>query len=124
GFMCGESGPAATKNAIGRIMADRTRHFGPGMHAICNELVHTLPVVWNFNVPKLNDPFHVQAVRRVVESKGLELLIIDPVYLSLPGINGSSHFSVGEPLEKVTQIAKDTGCAIILIHHTVKATSD
>ena len=72
------------------------------------------------NLPVLSDGRHLLKLRRVIEAKRLELLFVDPVYLCLGDLSDktSSVAVMGRMLRDFEQIGKETGCTLVLNHHT------
>jgi hypothetical protein len=77
---------------------------------------------WCDRVPKLLNAVHVKELERLIELLQLELLLIDPLYLSLTGVgnDASNVFSMGDALGPIGEIGQRTGCTCILLHHTSK----
>lgn len=74
-----------------------------------------------FDRIRLDDPRHVDAIRRFVEEEELQLLDIDPAYLTMPiGDNAGNLFSMGEFLGKLTDLGQETGCTMEIVHHLRK----
>lgn len=117
GVMSGESGKATLQETAKRI----TRAMRPdGWSA--EELERQR---WCFQVPRLGEKEHLDALRRFIEQDRLEVLIIDPTYLALPvGENAGNLFHVGSLLLALTELGQETGCTIVLIHHLRKNVAD
>ena len=54
----------------------------------------------------------------------LEVVVIDPAYLCLPGADAGNLFVQGDLLRGMTKVCSDTGCTMILAHHTRKTKTD
>lgn len=55
-----------------------------------------------------------------IRELGVKLLIIDPMYLLFGSGDINKHQDIVERLEMLTRISKNTGCAVMLIHHSRK----
>lgn len=111
GIMSGESGPATIQETFRRIAI--SYGWSPqnvdGFH-IC------------FKLPSLTNPVDLSEIRRFIKDNNLNVFIFDPAYLCLSLGDGASNlFSVGEKLKPLTELGQETGCTIILVHHTRKS---
>ncbi|MCH9715959.1 MAG: AAA family ATPase [Planctomycetes bacterium] len=111
GIMSGESGQATIQETFSRIV--KSAEWSPqgvdGLH-FC------------FELPALENQLDIAQIKRVIKNKKLDVLIIDPAYLCLSlGEGASNLFSVGEKLKPLSKLGQETGCTIILIHHTRKS---
>lgn len=111
GVMSGESGAATIQETALRIA--RTKDY---------RLAECENVVWAFEVPQLNLPAHMAALRRFITENELEVLILDPTYLMMLGIGNDAGnlFVVGQFLKGITDLIRETGCTPILCHHLKK----
>jgi hypothetical protein len=77
---------------------------------------------WSVTLPRIGLQPHVDAMVEVIEARDIEVIIIDPAYLSL--IDAASDmgnlFSVGELLRKLSIKLQQLGCTLILAHHVKK----
>lgn len=55
-----------------------------------------------------------------IRELGVKLLIIDPMYLLFGSGDINRHQDIVERLEMLTRLSKNTGCAVMLIHHSRK----
>ncbi len=82
-------------------------------------------VSWSFDLPKLCRADHLAALEAVIRAQGLEVIIIDPLYLSLlsPETAGAAGnlYAMGAALEPLSRLAQATGTTIILLHHFKKS---
>ncbi|MBN69347.1 MAG: hypothetical protein CME32_08730 [Gimesia sp.] len=110
-MISGESGKATTQETFRRIALSK------GWSASQVKNLH-----FCFDLPSLDKAEDIQQLRRIVKELGIKVLFIDPVYLCLNLGDGMSNmFSVGEKLSQIKQLGDDTGCTIVLIHHTRKS---
>lgn len=89
-------------------------------------LPSTLSVSWGFDLPQLSEPSHLAELAGAIERCSAKVAIIDPAYLCLlsAGSNAnvtSNVFAMGQLLKGVTEVGQQTGCTIIIAHHTRKA---
>ena len=82
-------------------------------------------VEWSFDLPKLCRVDHLTALEAVIREKRLEVIIIDPLYLSLLSVetagSAGNLYAMGAALEPLSRLAQATGCTIILLHHFKKS---
>ena len=112
GVMSGESGPATIQETFARIVksAGWNPEYVEGLH-FC------------FELPALEDQLDLAQLRRLIKDRNLSALILDPAYLCLSlGDSASNLFSVGDKLKPLSKLGQETGCTIILVHHTRKST--
>ena len=88
------------------------------------DLAHA-DVHWGFTLPKVASQSDLDEIRRLVKDLKLEVVIIDPLYLSLLGggvdVDPKNVFSMGPVLMDFARACLDHGCTPILAHHTKKA---
>jgi len=106
-FMSGESGLSALQSAYQRI---------------CSQKGWSLDRVGNFivtpDLPQLADPSDLRNLERFIEGEGIEVLLIDPVYLALDlNDREGSIFNVGRQLRPLGDLISKTGCTITIVHH-------
>ncbi len=78
---------------------------------------------WCFSLPKLGQPDTVRTLISYIQKHRLEILILDPIYLCMPiGDAASNLFLVGQMLSDLNKVMDETGCTIILCHHSKKGT--
>jgi len=66
-----------------------------------------------------------KAFRRFLEADGIEVVIVDPVYLCLPcDINPANLFDIGRLLRNVTEVCRDVGATPVLVHHLKKTVAN
>ena len=111
-FITGESSDKAAMKRIRRAM--QARSFGR------EELGDYLRIE-TVNFPNLPCEEDCLAVRKVVQSMNIEVVIVDPLYMGLQGINASNLMEVGPALRRFMECCKPA--SMILAHH-VKKTSN
>ena len=107
-FLSGESGLPALQAAANSVCHSR----GWTLQSIPNWFIST-------SLPTLKDKSDILALEKLVVEKGIEVLIIDPIYLAM-GVNSSESaniFEMGSLLLPLAKLCTKTGCTPILIHH-------
>jgi hypothetical protein len=109
GFWSGESGAATIRETAKRQAAAR------GI-----DLADTWGY-WSFDLPRLSDLHHLDALEETIRAHGLKVAVLDPLYLCLlsPETAGgaSNVFLMGSLLQGLTRLGQRTGATIILLHH-------
>lgn len=81
-------------------------------------------VHWGFSLPKVASRPELGEMRRLIEDHGLEVVIVDPLYLSLLGggvdVDPRNLYSMGPVLHDFARTCLDQGCTPILAHHAKK----
>ncbi len=112
-FWTGESGQPTIRETALRIAKSKGLDLGG------------VAVDWSFDLPKLCREDHITALKQVILERHLEVIIIDPLYLSLLSAEtagqASNLFAMGAALEPLSRLAQETGVTIILLHHFRKS---
>jgi hypothetical protein len=80
-------------------------------------------VVWGLKLPQLADAAQVEALAEQVEHYGVEVLVLDPLYLCLLAgvpaneLSASNLYQVGPLFAVVARVLLSVGCTPILVHH-------
>lgn len=109
----GESGPSTIQETFQRIC------ISEGLNP------YNLGLFWSFKLPHLSDTAHLRQMRKVIEDNGIEVFVVDPLYLSLlignrEGRKASDLFDMGSLLLPIAELAADTTTTPILVHHVRK----
>ena len=113
-LLSGESGGFTLKETAKRIALAR------------GWILASAPIFWGFNLPQLSNGDHLEKLARQIKAHGIKVTIIDPAYLCLlsDGMSASATsnvFAMGPLLSGVSDVGRETGCTIIIAHHTRKA---
>jgi hypothetical protein len=79
---------------------------------------------WSTFLPRFNNNSHLNTLRRMIQETGCEVLIVDPCYLCMPGIDAANLFSQGALLRQVSDLCESNGVGLILAHHTKKGSNN
>ena len=105
GFWCGESGKSKVQGVARRICLNREL------------ILEDLDIFWGFDLPKLSRLTDLGAMAQLCEEKKLDVVVVDPLYLSLDTEGQSSSiFGMGALLEPLSSISR-AGTTVILVHH-------
>ena len=109
GIMTGESGLATVQETARRI---------------CNAAGYNAAAIDGLvitdRVPRFGDPSYEEAFGAFIESRKLQVVVVDPAYMALPGDDAGNMFVQGSLLRNASEICQSRGCTLILAHHTRK----
>lgn len=116
-FLSGESGEFTLRETARRVAAAK----GIQLPAV--------DVQFGFEVPQIARAGDLDAMAEAIDEGDIEVLLLDPVYLSLmagdtAGKQASNLFDMGPILLGLSDVAKSTGCTLILLHHCRKNTAE
>jgi hypothetical protein len=77
----------------------------------------TLPIVLCLRAPHLTDTQHLAAIAEKLEEVHPSLTIIDPLYLSARGAQGSQLYEMGAVLEGIQSLCQQADSALLVSHH-------
>lgn len=84
-------------------------------------------VLWGFELPQVSSADDLHDLEAMITDHEVEVLILDPLYLCLLGIDFASQasnvFAMGPHLQHLSAIGDRTGCTMICLHHTKKSTA-
>lgn len=69
----------------------------------------------------LTDEKDLRLLENEVRKTGAAMVIIDPLYLTMPGVNLSQSHEVGPLLQWLMALRHNHNCAVVLVHHWSKA---
>jgi hypothetical protein len=105
GFWCGESGKSKVQGVARRICLNREL------------IMEDLNVFWSFDLPKLGRPTDLTAMAQLCIDRKLDVVVVDPLYLSLDTEGQSGNlFGMGALLEPLSMLCRE-GITVILVHH-------
>jgi hypothetical protein len=113
-IISGESGPHALQQMALRVCS--ARGVDPS----------TLNILWGFKLPQLANAEHIEALCHGLKEHGVEVLIIDPLYLCMlagdaaRGLDPANMFHMGPVFLGLAERILAIGCTPILIHHSTK----
>jgi len=113
--MSGESGSTALANLVLRL--DDARN---GAHELYGNLF------WSERLPALDNPRDRAALQAELRARGAEVVVIDPLYMSLLSGNYSDAmnlYAVGSILTRFAADCREIGVTVVLVHHTGKTAS-
>ncbi len=113
-LISGESGRYVIRQNAREMAMDRGVDLDQDQH-----------ILWGFDLPLLTEPDHLRAVEKMIKDNGLEVLAIDPLYLTIPEerVDHKNMFSLGPVLKTFGQMCLEAGCLPILSHHFTKELS-
>ncbi len=109
GIMSGESGMATIQETARRI----ARAAGYCLSDISG-------LVFCETLPQFENITHMDALKAFITEDELEVIVFDPAYMTMSGQDAGNLFVQGATLRLVNQVCAETGCTMILVHHTRK----
>ena len=113
GIMSGESGMATIQETCRRICKSK------GL-----ELRNIEGLIFSDDLPRLDDVRFLVALEEFITQNEIEVLILDPAYLMMPGGDAGNLFIQGEMLRSLSKLCERLGVTMILCHHTKKGVVD
>jgi replicative DNA helicase len=116
GVISGESGERTLQETYLRIRNSRSKN--------CGDDPAKDNILWGFNLPRLGEAAGLAALDTTIRAHGLEVIILDPLYLSLlsgrPDVQASNLFQMGPLLAEAARVCLEAGATPIFVHHNVK----
>jgi hypothetical protein len=106
-IMTGESGEATVAETCQRIARAKQVDLNDDL-------------IISHDLPRVEEPLHQQALKKLLRAERPEVIILDPAYLVMSGDDAASLFKTGGVLRAVTELCKSEGASLILAHHTKK----
>jgi replicative DNA helicase len=113
-LLSGESGQAAIQSTARRVCAAR------------GVALKDSGVLWGFQLPQLANPDHLDALRDGLKALGVEIAVIEPLYLCLLAgargqeIDPANMFQMGPLLLSIATACLSVGCTPVLGAHSKK----
>ena len=112
GVISGESGEATIRETARRICHSKRLDLS------------RLNVFWSFMLPQVSREEQLDKLAEAITANGLEVVILDPLYLSLLAGNATASaanmFDMGPLLSNLSNACLNAGATPILVHHTKK----
>jgi hypothetical protein len=117
-FLSGESGDATIQETARRVCQAK----GVRLEDLEGK------VFWSFDLPQLSNPQHMEALAEFIREHGIQVVVIDPLYLCLLSgnskLDAANLFDVGPLLKRIADVCLDAGATPILVHHLRKNRED
>jgi hypothetical protein len=109
-LMTGESGLPVIQETARRIC-----------HAAGRRLADLDHLFVSADLPRLDSPRHLAALDHAIEEHGVNVLLVDPLFLALrPAGQESSLYAMGSYLRDAAEVCERHGTTLILLHHAKK----
>ncbi len=112
-IMSAESGMATIQETARRVCAS--------MELYLSEIQN---LYFSDSVPQLGNAEDMGILRQLLTANAIQVLIIDPTYLAMPGADAGNLFIQGQMLRSINEICQSLGVTLILAHHTKKGIAD
>ena len=107
--MSGESGLPTIQNTAKRIA-----------HSKGVEL-EDLDIIWTEDLPRMGDPVRLNQLSLDLKEHGVQVLFVDPAYMTMPGKDAANLIIQGELLASLNNVCKAHGITLVLAHHVTRA---
>jgi RecA-family ATPase len=108
--MTGESGLATLQETCRRIAESK----GIALAQISG-------IVFSTRLPRLDNSQHLSALTQYLTEDEIDVLMLDPAYLCMPGDEAGNLFKQGTLLRGLTEACQEAGASIVLCHHNRKS---
>ncbi|HET6327003.1 MAG TPA: AAA family ATPase [Planctomycetaceae bacterium] len=109
-FLSGESGLDALQSVARRICRER----GLSLESLDNLVISP-------DLPRLDRPVDLMALRELIEREKPVCLVIDPIYLAMDSSKSRNLFAMGAMLRPLAELCESTGCAVLVVHHAKRS---
>ncbi len=109
-FMSGESGLPVLQETLVRICRAKKLDAAELTNLLITE-----------QLPRLGDRLHEAAMEAFIDQYELDVCMIDPAYLAMPGQDAGNLFINGDRLRMLNELTRRTGCTFVLLHHNRKS---
>jgi hypothetical protein len=105
-----------------RVFRSRTSSGGLGDEVIRIEMPDEIPLhfINNWGLD-LSNEFHREAIWRECEKLQPRLVVLDPLYMVMAGVNFDKAYELAPYLKWLLALSNEFNCAVIIIHHFRKA---
>jgi hypothetical protein len=79
------------------------------------------PLRMCFRAPHLTNAQQLQTIAEELKTNPPVLVVLDPLYLSARGAQGSQLYEMGEVLEALQSLCQSVGAALVVVHHHNRA---
>ncbi len=110
--MSGESGLATLKETGQRI----AKSYGLSLGELDN-------LFWSEQLPQFDSRALLGELNAYISELGIKLLVVDPVYLAMPGADAHNVIVMGRLLRNIGEICQEAGVTLVLVHHLKKTTN-
>jgi AAA domain len=76
------------------------------------------------DLPRIDDIRYLTALDEFIRADDIEVLVLDPAYLCMPGDDAGNLFKQGELLRGLAGVCQQNGVTLVLCHHTKKSITD
>lgn len=111
-FMSAESGFATIQETAKRIC-----------RAAGVELDEIKGLLWSTELPRPDRPDEMTNLRILLRHERIDVLILDPAYLMMPGDGAWNLLKQGEVLSVLSGLCRSLGVTLVLIHHAKKSSA-
>jgi hypothetical protein len=105
-YFTGEGGPSVAQEYARRIAASKDLR-----------LANATNLHWCFRVPRFEDLGDLDAIQRVYDQTGAELMVFDNLMLCLSGDNAGNVYKMGNVLGNVIRVCTERGITPVFVHH-------
>ncbi len=90
--------------------------------------IQDVDVFWSFGLPMIHSENHMAELGRFIIDNDIEVIFIDPLYLSLLDMSSagmaSNLFGMGAAFNPLKTLQDKTGATFVLLHHFKKSAQE